>query len=123
MVAGADLPGGQGVPRDLTDGGDGRARRPRPAARARRLAGDAPETALSARLVAVCHAGERAVTVIAGRHRPLQAALGSPGEPEAYVVWRTQGVYVFLAGDVPETLELDLDRQARVTGSARYERS
>lgn len=122
MVTGADLRGGQGISRDLTNGGDGRTRRPRPASRARRLAGDVPETELSARLVAVCHAGERAVTVLAGRDRPLRAALGSPGEPEAFVVWRAEGVYVFLAGEVPESLELDLDRQARVTGTVRYGR-
>ncbi len=96
------------------------ARPPRPASRARRLDGPVPETSLSPRLVAVCGSGERAVTVIAGRSRPLRAALGSPGDPGAFVVWRAAGVYVFLAGDIPEALELDLDGQARVTGSARY---
>ena len=68
--------------------------------------------------MAVCAGGERAVTVIARPDGALQAALGSPGEPEAFAVWRVQGVYVFLSGDTPESLRLDLGPSGRVTAAA-----
>lgn len=93
-------------------------RKGRPAQRAVPLEGRLPETVLAPGLLALCHAGERAVTVFAGAG---MAALGSPMDPEAFVVWRANGVYVFLRGDVPTRLELWLDGTARVAVKASYD--
>ena len=96
-------------------------RKRRPAQRAVPLQGTPPETHLAPTLLALCHSGERAVTVFVRPGAAGVAALGSPMDPEAFVVWRTSGVYVFLRGEVPARLELRLDRGAVVAVSADYE--
>ncbi|MGH8990265.1 MAG: hypothetical protein ACRDZ7_01905 [Acidimicrobiia bacterium] len=95
-------------------------RKRRPAQRAVPLEGVQPETHLAPMLVALCHSGERAVTVFVRPGAAGVAALGSPVDPEAFVVWRENGVYVFLRGEVPTRLELGLDGGAAVTVSATY---
>lgn len=92
----------------------------RPAQRATRLEGAPPATRLSPGLAALCHSGERAVTVFCRPGAEGHATLGSPMDPEAFTVWRADGVYVFLRGEVPEALELWLDATARVAVAARY---
>lgn len=94
--------------------------RRRPAQRAVPLEGALPDTRLAPALLALCHAGERAVTVFARPGMDGPAALGSPVDPEAFVVWRANGVYVFLRGEVPARLELWLDDTAAVAVSATY---
>jgi len=93
----------------------------RPAQRAVPLEGTLPETRLAPGLLALCHAGERAVTVFARPGAAALAALGSPVDPEAFVVWRAGGVYVFLRGEVPTHLDLWLDDTAAVAVSAGYD--
>lgn len=93
----------------------------RPAARAERLEGPAPDTRIAPGLTALCHGGERAITVAAGPGRQPTAALGSPFDPEAFLTWRTGGIQVYFRGPVPARLELDLDATARVTASVTYQ--
>jgi hypothetical protein len=93
----------------------------RPAERARRLEGDVPETRLSPALALVCQAGERAVTVAARPGAPAVAVLGSPSDPEAYLVWRAEGVYVFFRGPAPARLELGFDDAAGVAAVVGYD--
>jgi hypothetical protein len=95
-------------------------RRPRPASRAEPLAGPAPETTFSADLVALCHYGERAVTVASGPDGGLAAVLGSPFDPEAFVTWRAEGIQVFFRGEAPARLDLQLSAGAFVTAVATY---
>lgn len=95
-------------------------RKPRPAQRAVPLTGTLPDTRLAPNLVALCHGGERAVTVFLRSDGGAFAALGSPMDAEAYTVYRTEGVYVFLRGDVPATLELGLEAGGTVTVRAGY---
>ena len=95
-------------------------RRPRPTARAEPLAGPAPETTFSADLVALCHHGERAVTVAIGPDGGLVAVLGSPFDPEAFVTWRAEGIQVFFRGEAPARLELQLSAGAFVTARGYY---
>ena len=96
-------------------------RRPRPAARAQALAGRPPETRFSPDLIALCHHGERAVTVAGGRDREPVAVLGSPFDPEAFVTWRADGIQVFFRGEAPARLELQLSAGAFVTATATYD--
>jgi len=96
-------------------------RRPRPASRAQPLAGPAPETRFSPDLAALCHHGERAVTVASGPDRELVAVLGSPFDPEAFVTWRAEGIQVFFRGEAPTRLDLQLSAGAFVTAVATYE--
>lgn len=96
-------------------------RRRRPAQRAVPLEGALPDTRLAPTLLALCQSGERAVTVFARPGAAGLATLGSPVDPEAFVVWRANGVYVFLRGEVPARLELWLDDTAAVAVSASYE--
>lgn len=98
-------------------------RKRRPAQRAVPLEGTPPDTHLAPGLLAVCHAGERAVTVFARPGATGMATLGSPMDPEAFVVWRADGVYVFLRGEVPRRLELWLDDTAAVAVKAGYDES
>ncbi|HEY3240174.1 MAG TPA: hypothetical protein VGL92_11455 [Acidimicrobiia bacterium] len=93
----------------------------RPAQRAVPLEGALPDTHLAPTLVALCHSGERAVTVFIRPGAAGLATFGSPVDPEAFVVWRVNGVYVFLRGEVPTRLELGLDGGAAVAVSASYE--
>lgn len=93
----------------------------RPAQRAALLEGALPDTHLAPGLAALCHAGERAVTVFARPGTAGMATLGSPVDPEAFVVWRADGVYVFLRGEVPTRLELWLDDTASVVVNASYD--
>ncbi|MGH9042719.1 MAG: hypothetical protein ACRDZ3_21100 [Acidimicrobiia bacterium] len=95
-------------------------RRPRPAHRAVPLTGTPPETHLAPGLLALCHSGERAVSVFLRPDGDAYAALGSPMDPEAYAVFRTDGVYVFLRGDVPATLDLRLEAGGTVAVRAGY---
>jgi hypothetical protein len=95
-------------------------RKPRPAARAQPLPGLAPETRFSRDLIALCHHGERAVTVAGGPDRELVAVLGSPFDPEAFVTWRAEGIQVFFRGEAPARLELQLSAGASVTATATY---
>lgn len=100
--------------------GDAPERKRRPAARAEPLAGPAPETIFSSDLVALCHHGERAVTVAGAPGDELVAALGSPFDPEAFVTWRAEGIQVFFRGEAPARLELQLSAGAFVTAVATY---
>jgi hypothetical protein len=95
-------------------------RKRRPAQRAALLEGTLPDTHLAPGLLALCHGGERAVTVFTRPGAPGMATLGSPMDPEAFVVWRAGGVYVFLRGEVPTRLELWLDDTAAVAVRASY---
>jgi hypothetical protein len=95
-------------------------RKPRPASQARALAGPTPATTFSADLAALCHHGERAVTVAARPGGELVAALGSPFDPEAFVTWRAEGIQVFFRGETPARLELQLSAGASVTALATY---
>jgi hypothetical protein len=96
-------------------------RKPRPAARAQPLAGPPPATTFSSDLAALCHHGERAVTVAGGRDRELVAVLGSPFDPEAFVTWRADGIQVFFRGEAPTRLELRLSAGAFVAATATYD--
>ena len=96
-------------------------RKPRPAARAQTLIGPAPTTTFSPDLAALCHHGERAVTVAQGPQDDLVAVLGSPFDPEAFVTWRAEGIQVFFRGDPPSRLELRLSAGAFVTATASYD--
>lgn len=96
-------------------------RKRRPAQRAVPLEGEPPDTHLAPGLAALCHAGERAVTVFARPGADGLATLGSPMDPEAFVVWRASGVSVFLRGEVPTRLELWLDDTAAVAVRATYD--
>jgi hypothetical protein len=96
-------------------------RKRRPAQRAVPLEGALPDTELDPGLVALCQSGERAVTVFARPGTVGLATLGSPVDAEAFVVWRANGVYVFLRGEVPARLELWLDATASVAVNAHYE--
>jgi hypothetical protein len=96
-------------------------RKRRPAQRAVPLVGTLPDTRLAPELVALCHSGERAITVFARPGAAGPATLGSPMDPESFVVWRANGIYVFLRGEVPAELELWLDHTASVAVSARYQ--
>ena len=100
--------------------GEAPERKRRPAARAAPVAGPPPETTFSADLAALCHHGERAVTVAGGPDRELVAVLGSPFDPEAFVTWRAQGIQVFFRGEAPTRLELQLSAGAFVTAVATY---
>ena len=100
--------------------GDAPERKRRPSARAEPLVGPPPETAFSSDLVALCHHGERAVTVARGPDGKLVAALGSPFDPEAFVTWRAEGIQVFFRGEAPTRLELQLSAGAFVTATATY---
>jgi hypothetical protein len=95
-------------------------RQARPAARAVPLPGPAPETSFSADLAALCHQGERAVTVAGEPDCELVAVLGSPFDPEAFVTWRAEGIQVFFRGEAPTRLELQLSAGAFVTAIATY---
>ena len=95
-------------------------RKPRPAARAEPLAGPPPATTFSSDLAALCHHGERAVTVAGGPDRELVAVLGSPFDAEAFVTWRAAGIQVFFRGETPARLELQLSAGAFVTAVATY---
>lgn len=95
--------------------------KPRPAARARPIAGTAPVTTFSSDLATLCHHGERAVTVAGAPDGSLVAALGSPFDPEAFVTWRTDGIQVFFRGEAPARLELQLSAGAYVTATAVYD--
>jgi hypothetical protein len=101
--------------------GDAPERKRRPAARAVPLAGPVPETTVSPDLAAICHHGERAVTVAVGPDRELVAVLGSPFDPEAFVTWRAEGIQVFFRGEAPARLDLQLSAGAFVTATAIYE--
>jgi hypothetical protein len=101
--------------------GDAPERKRRPAARAVPLAGPVPETTVSRDLAALCHHGERAVTVAGGPDRELVAVLGSPFDPEAFVTWRAEGIQVFFRGEAPARLDLQLSAGAFVTATAIYE--
>jgi hypothetical protein len=70
--------------------------------------------------VALCHHGERAVTVAGGRDGELVAVLGSPFDPEAFVTWRAEGIQVFFRGEAPARLDLQLSAGAFVTAVATY---
>ncbi len=94
--------------------GDAPERKRRPAARAAPLAGPAPETTFSSDLAALCHHGERAVTVAGGPDGELVAVLGSPFDPEAFVTWRAEGI------EAPARLELQLSAGAFVTARGYY---
>jgi hypothetical protein len=96
-------------------------RKQRPSARAEPLAGPAPETLFSSDVAALCHHGERAVTVAARPDGELVAVLGSPFDPEAYVTWRADGIQVFFRGPAPARLQLELSAGAFVTAVATYE--
>lgn len=96
-------------------------RRRRPVERAVRLADPVPDTSVAPDLQALCASGERAVTVFVRRGHGGTACLGSPFDAEAFVAWRTAGLYVFLRGDLPEQLALWLDDTARVAVKATYE--
>jgi len=96
-------------------------RKPRPAARAEPLAGPPPETTISPDLAALCHHGERAVTVAGGRDRELVAVLGSPFDPEAFVTWRAEGIQVFFRGEAPTRLALQLSAGAFVAATATWD--
>ncbi len=100
--------------------GDVPERKRRPAARATPVTGPPPETTFSADLAALCHHGERAVTVAGGPDRELVAVLGSPFDPEAFVTWRAEGIQVFFRGEAPTRLELQLSAGAFVTAVATY---
>jgi hypothetical protein len=100
--------------------GDAPERKRRPAARAEPLAGPVPETTFSPDLAALCHHGERAVTVAGGPDRELVAVLGSPFDAEAFVTWRAEGIQVFFRGKAPARLELQLSAGAFVTATATY---
>jgi hypothetical protein len=100
--------------------GDAPERKRRPSARAEPLAGPPPETAFSSDLVALCHHGERAVTVASTPDGKLVAALGSPFDPEAFVTWRAEGIQVFFRGEAPARLDLQLSAGAFVTATATY---
>lgn len=100
--------------------GDAPKRKRRPAARAEPLSGPAPETVFSPALRALCHHGERAVTVAAPPGQEPVAALGSPFDPEAFVTWRADGIQVFFRGEAPARLELQLSAGALVTAVATY---
>jgi hypothetical protein len=95
-------------------------RKPRPASQAQPLAGTPPETTFSSDLAALCHPGERAVTVAARPGGELVAALGSPFDPEAFVTWRAEGIQVFFRGEAPTRLDLQLSAGASVTAVATY---
>jgi len=96
-------------------------RKRRPAARAHPLSGPPPTTTFSSDLAALCHHGERAVTVAVGPDRTPVAVLGSPFDPEAFVTWRAEGIQVFFRGDAPVRLDLRLSAGAFVTATAFYE--
>ena len=100
--------------------GEAPQRKQRPAARAEPVAGPPPETTFSADLAALCHRGERAVTVAGGPGGELVAVLGSPFDPEAFVTWRAHGIQVFFRGEAPTRLELQLSAGAFVTAVATY---
>jgi hypothetical protein len=95
-------------------------RKARPASQAQALAGPPPETTFSSDLAALCHHGERAVTVAVRPGGDLVAALGSPFDPEAFVTWRAEGIQVFFRGEAPARLELQLSAGASVTAVATY---
>ena len=95
-------------------------RKRRPAARAHPLSGPPPATTFSSDLAALCHHGERAVTVARGSDGELVAVLGSPFDPEAFVTWRAEGIQVFFRGDAPTRLDLRLSAGAFVTATAVY---
>jgi hypothetical protein len=96
-------------------------RRPRPVGRARRVEGDVPDTRIAADLGLVCRAGERAVTVATRPGGEAVAVLGSPSDPEAFTVWRADGVYVFFRGPAPARLELRFDTAAGVAAVVTYD--
>ena len=96
-------------------------RKPRPATQAQPLTGPPPETTFSSDLAALCHHGERAVTVAVRPGGDLVAALGSPFDPEAFLTWRAEGIQVFFRGEAPARLELQLSAGASVTATADYE--
>jgi hypothetical protein len=99
--------------------GDAPERKRRPSERAEPLAGPPPETAFSSDLVALCHHGERAVTVASAPDGKLVAVLGSPFDPEAFVTWRAEGIQVFFRGTkAPARLELQLSAGAFVDARA-----
>jgi hypothetical protein len=100
--------------------GDRPERKRRPASRAEPLTGPAPQTTFSPDLLALCHHGERAVTVAAGPDDRLVAALGSPFDPEAFITWRAEGIQVFFRGEPPNHLDLQLSAGAFVTATATY---
>jgi hypothetical protein len=100
--------------------GDAPERKRRPAARAEPLTGAAPETTFSTDLAALCHHGERAVTVATDPDGNLVAALGSPFDPEAFVTWRAEGIQVFFRGEAPVGLDLQLSAGAFITAVARW---
>jgi len=93
----------------------------RPVERARRLESDVPETVISPALGLVCRSGERAITVAARPDGQAVAALGSPSDPEAFLVWRVEGVYVFFRGPAPARLELGFDDAAGVAAVIDYD--
>jgi hypothetical protein len=96
-------------------------RKRRPSARAEPLAGPPPDTTFSSDLLALCHHGERAVTVATDPEGKLVAALGSPFDPEAFVTWRADGIQVFFRGTkAPARLELQLSAGAFVDARATY---
>ena len=101
--------------------GDRPDRKPRPAARAQPLPGPPPATTFSSDLAALCHHGERAVTVARGPQDELVAVLGSPFDPEAFVTWRADGIQVFFRGVAPSRLELSLSAGAFVNATAIYD--
>jgi hypothetical protein len=96
-------------------------RKPRPAAQAQPLTGPPPATTFSSDLAALCHHGERAVTVAGGPDGALVAVLGSPFDPEAFVTWRAEGIQVFFRGVAPTRLELRLSAGAFVAATATYD--
>lgn len=95
-------------------------RKPRPASQAQALPGPPPDTMFSSDLAALCHHGERAVTVAVRPDGEIVAALGSPFDPEAFVTWRADGIQVFFRGEAPARLELQLSAGASVTAVATY---
>lgn len=96
-------------------------RKPRPAARAQPVTGPPPATTFSPDLAALCHHGERAVTVAGGPDREPVAVLGSPFDPEAFVTWRAEGIQVFFRGEAPTRLDLQLSAGAFLTATTAYE--
>ena len=96
-------------------------RKRRAAARAHPVSGPPPATTVSSDLAALCHHGERAVTVARGPDGELVAVLGSPFDPEAFVTWRADGIQVFFRGETPTRLDLRLSAGAFVTAIATYE--
>jgi hypothetical protein len=100
--------------------GEPPARKPRPASLAQALAGPVPETTFSSDLAALCHSGERAVTVAVRPGGDLVATLGSPFDPEAFVTWRAGGIQVFFRGEAPARLDLQLSAGASVSAVATY---